>query len=97
MAQPKYEYAQLPVFKYQTFDRESLQFSDVPIIPPTAKPPVVGDDDADEPLKEGDPPTDAPVEAEVQDVPVSDSIEKPATGMYRGICPPAIYSTRWKD
>lgn len=33
-------YADLPVFKYQTFDRESMSFSDVPIIPPSSKPPI---------------------------------------------------------
>jgi hypothetical protein len=29
-----FQYAQLPVFKYQTFDRESLTFTNHPIIPP---------------------------------------------------------------
>jgi len=31
---PTYEYAQLPVFKYQTFDRATLSLIDHPIIPP---------------------------------------------------------------
>ena len=71
MAQGQFKYAQLPVFKYQTFDRESLQFSDIPIIPPIADPPVVLDDDADEPLKEGDGPMDMPLE-EVDIVDIQD-------------------------
>ena len=35
-------YAQLPVFKYQTFDRNSLTFADVPIKPPRRR--VYNDD-----------------------------------------------------
>jgi hypothetical protein len=30
----KYKYAELPVFKYQTFDRSTCTFTDHPIIPP---------------------------------------------------------------
>lgn len=41
MSSPTYNYAKLPVFKYQTFDRASLQFSDVPIVPPDYKTPLV--------------------------------------------------------
>lgn len=37
---PKYMYAQIPAFHYQTFDRQSLKFSNVPIIPPNSKPPT---------------------------------------------------------
>ena len=44
MTTPKYQYAQLPVFKYQVYDRESTKFSYVPIIPPVERPPVDYDD-----------------------------------------------------
>lgn len=98
MAQDKYKYAQLPVFKYQTFDRESLQFSDIPIIPPNAKAPVVHDDDADEPLKEGDGPMDAQPEVEILNLPDLDLEESAPDGTtafsnfswYRG-------NTEWTD
>ena len=43
----KFQYAQLPVFHYQVWDKDSLNFSNVPIIPPNAKPPVIDDDNAD--------------------------------------------------
>jgi hypothetical protein len=55
---PDQMYAQLPVFKYQTFDRESLSFSDVPIIPPSTKPPIESapedNNDADDGPKDGE-------------------------------------------
>lgn len=55
---PDQMYAQLPVFKYQTFDRESLSFSDVPIIPPSTKPPIEtapkDNSDADDGPKDGE-------------------------------------------
>lgn len=73
LPQGKFQYAQLPVFKYQTFDRESLKFSDHPIIPLNAKPPIV--DDADD-QKNGDglnePPID-PMPPPVEDVPVPEA------------------------
>jgi hypothetical protein len=31
-------YAQLPVFKYQTFDQGGLSFSNVPVLPPRTSP-----------------------------------------------------------
>ena len=49
---PKYKYADLPVFKYQVYDREQLTFSDVPIIPSGAKPPLVDEDLTDDYWKE---------------------------------------------
>ena len=47
-------YAQLPPFKYQTFDRQTLKFSDVPVIPLYANPPPVDDSkvNADEKTKD---------------------------------------------
>jgi hypothetical protein len=47
-------YAQLPPFKYQTFDRSTLQFSDVPVLSLFAKPPPVDDSkaNADEETKD---------------------------------------------
>jgi hypothetical protein len=69
---PDKMYAELPVFKYQTFDRENVSFSFVPIVPPSTKPPIdnpptLNDGDADEGPKDGDTPqeetpTDPPVE-----------------------------------
>jgi hypothetical protein len=49
-----YPYAQLPPYKYQTFDRFTLQFSDVPVIPLFANPPPVDDSkaNADEETKD---------------------------------------------
>ena len=35
-----YSYAQLPVFKYQTFDRNSVQFTNIPVWKPSTPPPV---------------------------------------------------------
>lgn len=37
----QYVYAKLPTFNYQTFDRQSLKFTNVPIISPTSKPSTV--------------------------------------------------------
>ena len=42
---PSYLYAQLPVFKYQTFDRETLTFMDHPIPPPPPRQMRYADDD----------------------------------------------------
>ena len=49
-----FQYAQLPPFKYQTFDRHTLKFSDVPVIPLYANPPPVHDGkvNADEETKD---------------------------------------------
>jgi hypothetical protein len=65
-------YARLPVFKYQTFDRESLTFSEHPIKPPSPrKMRYFGSDaDADEPPKNDDAPVDPPADAEPPDPPI---------------------------
>ena len=79
-------YAQLPVFKYQTFDRETLKFSEHPIIPPSPKQMRYADDDADpgEPPKNDDAPSDPPADAEPADstIEIIDlSPDAPAEGM----------------
>ena len=48
----KYKYADLPVFRYQVYDQATLKFSDVPIIPPREKPPLVDEELADNYWKE---------------------------------------------
>lgn len=65
-------YAQLPVFKYQTFDRGSLTFSEHPIIPPTpAKIRHFGEGtDADELHKNDDALADQPSDNETSDPPI---------------------------
>lgn len=74
MSQTKtnYQYAQLSGFKYQTFDRHTLTFSDVPIIPLFAEPSAQNDSkgNADSaPEKGGDP----------ESPPVDKSIEEPSS------------------
>jgi hypothetical protein len=68
--QPKY--AQLPVFKYQTFDPHNLVFSEHSIIPPS--PPKMryfGEGaDADDPPKNDDVPVDNPADTESSEQPV---------------------------
>ncbi|EGC41225.1 conserved hypothetical protein [Histoplasma capsulatum var. duboisii H88] len=44
MSKPPLLYAKLPQFKYQTFDLETLKFSDVPVIPIYENVGTVGDD-----------------------------------------------------
>jgi hypothetical protein len=65
-------YAQLPVFKYQTFDRESLTFSEHPIIPPSPRQMrYFGEGaDADEPPKNDDTPADPSADTETSDPPI---------------------------
>lgn len=79
-------YAQLPVFKYQTFDRETLKFSEHPIIPPPPRQMRYSDDDADpgEPPKNEDVPSDLPADTEAADsaIEIIDlSADAPAKGM----------------
>lgn len=59
-------YAQLPVFKYQTFDRNDLTFTDIPIVPPTQRPIRHYSQVADQLRQEGHPPpTSAPKSADI--------------------------------
>lgn len=48
-----YVYAQLPIYHYQTFDRQNVKFSNIPIIPPNPKPPVI-DKETNEAGKDAD-------------------------------------------
>lgn len=72
-------YAQLPVFKYQTYDRESLTFSEHPIIPPSPRKrrEFCEDADADEQPKNDDAPVHLPADHEPSDPPI-DIINLPA-------------------
>jgi hypothetical protein len=69
---PSFPYAQLPVFKYQTFDNQSLTYSEYPIIPPTSsKMTHFGEGaDADEQPKNGEAPADPPADSETSDPPI---------------------------
>jgi hypothetical protein len=59
-------YAQLPVYKYQTFDPKTLTFSSHPIIPPRPRQiPYFGEGtDADELKKNDNNPSDQPLDTE---------------------------------
>ena len=75
------------MFKYQTFDRESLTFSEHPIIPPSPKQMrYFGENtDADEPPKNDDGPAPWPVDTEQPD-PVIEIIDTPADAPADGMC-----------
>jgi hypothetical protein len=59
-------YAQLPVYKYQTFDQKTLTFSEHPIIPPKPRQMrYFGEGtDADELKKNDNNPSDQPLDTE---------------------------------
>lgn len=69
MPQTNYQYAQLPGFKYQTFDRHTLTFTDVPIIPLFAEPPTQDDSkgNADSTPEKGDDPESPPVDKSTEE------------------------------
>ena len=81
--QPKY--AQLPVYKYQTFDTQHLVFSEHSIIPPS--PPNLryfGEGaDADDPPKNDDVPADNPADTESSEQAV-EIIDPPADASTEG-------------
>lgn len=74
-------YAQLPVYKYQTFDQKTLTFSEHPIIPPTPrKMRYFGEDaDADELTKNDNNHSDQPLNAETLEAAI-EIIDIPADG-----------------
>ena len=74
-------YAELPVFKYQTFDRETLRFSEHPIIPPPSRRMRYADEDTDEDLKSDYDPVDPSAPDEPHEIIDLDSLleeSKPA-------------------
>ena len=77
--QNSFLYAQLPVFKYQTFDRENLTFSEHPIIPPSPRQMrhFGQSADADEPPKNVDASVDQPADPEPPDLDVIEIIDSP--------------------
>lgn len=74
-------YAQLPVYRYQTFDQKTLTYSEHPIIPSRPrKMPYFGEGaDADELTKNDDNPSDQPLNAETLDSAI-EIIDTPADG-----------------
>jgi hypothetical protein len=78
-------YAQLPVFKYQTFDRDSLTFCEHPIIPPSPrKMRYFGEGaDADEPPKNDEAPVDPPADTEPSDLSI-EILDLPADALADG-------------
>lgn len=76
MSRSGFEYAQLPQFKYQTFDRETLSFSDVPLDSLFGGPPR----DDDEANADAQSNKDAPLEDGTANPPEDSS--PPAPGMY---------------
>jgi len=77
------KYAQLPVFKYQTFDRDSLKFTDHPILPPPPPPQLSSPGvDADDKSKTNnfDDDTPNPTVAEPAAEKTEESADKPAEG-----------------
>ena len=72
------------MFKYQTFDREALTFSDHPIIPPPPEQMRYCDDDANESPKNDEPPIDPPVDIATSDPP-AEAIDPPADTSAEGM------------
>jgi hypothetical protein len=74
-------YAQLPVYKYQTFDQKTLTFSEHPIIPPRPRTTLYFGEgaDADELTKNDNNPSDQPLYTEMSDS-VIEIIDVPADG-----------------
>jgi hypothetical protein len=74
-------YAQLPVYKYQTFDQKTLTFSEHPIIPPKPRQMrYFGEGtDADELKKNDNNPSDQPLDSEFTE-PAVEIIDVPTGG-----------------
>jgi hypothetical protein len=75
-------YAQLPVYKYQTFDQKTLTFSEHPIIPPRPRQMrYFGEGtDADELTKNDNNSSDQPLDTEMSESTI-EIIDAPADGM----------------
>lgn len=86
----KYQYAELPSFKYQTFDRHTLTFTDVPIISLFAEPWAQDGSkgNADSAPEKGDAPESPPVDKSIEEPSPSppegspDSDPQPSDGQY---------------
>lgn len=83
MAERKnFGYAELPEFKYQTFDRTTLQFSDVPLISLYPKDrTTAGDENKSADIESKDMASeDPPVDASQEEVPLTESPAETPTG-----------------
>lgn len=85
-------YAQLPVFKYQTFDLESLKFSEHPIIPlPPRKIRYADeDDDTNEPPKNDDAPNEPSADTEAAN-PDNETVDTLGDAPADGACTSRVY------